>query len=105
MIFCPALILVGLETRVATATGMYLTLYTTLSSSLQLLIMKRIPLDYMAYVLVMTLLGTGPGIFFQTYLVKSTGRLSYTVVIFTSCLLISAFSVSAINIPLLVHRS
>jgi uncharacterized membrane protein YfcA len=31
MIFCPILVIVGLEARVATATGMYLTLFTSLS--------------------------------------------------------------------------
>ena len=31
MIFCPILVIVGIEARVATATGMYLTLFTSLS--------------------------------------------------------------------------
>jgi hypothetical protein len=30
-IFCPVLIIIGMEARVATATGMYLTLFTSLS--------------------------------------------------------------------------
>ena len=31
MIFCPILVILGIEARVATATGMYLTLFTSLS--------------------------------------------------------------------------
>jgi hypothetical protein len=34
MIFCPVLVIIGIEARVATATGMYLTLFTSLSYSI-----------------------------------------------------------------------
>lgn len=63
-IFCPAIILIGVNPQVATATGMYITLFTTLASTIVVIIMKRILIDYMWLVLFMTFLGTFPGIFF-----------------------------------------
>lgn len=34
MVFCPALIMISIESQVATATGMYLSMFTTLSSTI-----------------------------------------------------------------------
>lgn len=34
MVFCPALIMIGIESQVGTATGMYLTMFTTLASTI-----------------------------------------------------------------------
>ena len=44
MIFSPALIIMGIESRVATATGMYLTMFTTLAATISMIVFKKINL-------------------------------------------------------------
>ena len=63
-IFCPILIMIGINPVVATATGMYVTMFTTLSASIMLLIFKKINLEYSLYIQIMTIAGSLPGIFF-----------------------------------------
>mmetsp|Transcript_8356 Transcript_8356/g.13971 ORF Transcript_8356/g.13971 Transcript_8356/m.13971 type:complete len:93 (-) Transcript_8356:22-300(-) len=86
MIFVPVLILIGIEAQVATATGMYITMFTTLSSSIQVIIFKKMDLQYALYLQIMTTLGSLPGNFFQSYMVRTTGRVSYQVFIFIFCI-------------------
>lgn len=43
-IFAPLLVMIGMEPTVATSTGMYVTMFTTLSSSIQVIIFKKIEL-------------------------------------------------------------
>lgn len=101
-IFVPVLTMIGVEARVAGATGMYVTCYMTLSSTIQLLIMGKIPLAYMTYVLVFTMVGTIPGLFFQNFIVERTGRVSYGVFILFSTLFVCGVSTLGINIPQMV---
>ena len=49
-IFCPYLVLIGIEAQVATATGMYVTMFTTLSATISVIIFKKIKLDYALYI-------------------------------------------------------
>lgn len=39
-IFCPILVIIGIQPQVATSTGMYLTLFTALAAALQSIIFK-----------------------------------------------------------------
>jgi uncharacterized membrane protein YfcA len=48
-IFGPILLLIGIEAQVATATGMYVTMFTTLSATIQVIIYKKIFLHYSLY--------------------------------------------------------
>jgi uncharacterized membrane protein YfcA len=64
MIFCPILVIVGIEARVATATGMYLTLFTSLSYTIISIVQHQIYLEYASYILAMTVIGTLIGMFF-----------------------------------------
>lgn len=64
MIFIPALIMIGIESQVAAATGMYLSMFSTLSSTIQLIAHNRVDLEYSIYVQSMTVFGTFIGIFF-----------------------------------------
>lgn len=43
-IFGPVLIMLGMEPQVATATGMYVTMFTTLAATIQFIIFKRLNL-------------------------------------------------------------
>jgi hypothetical protein len=69
-LFAPVLIMVEIEPRVATSTGMYVTMFTTLAATIQAVINNGINLEYSVYVQLMTFFGTFPGIFFQNYVVK-----------------------------------
>ena len=104
-IFCPILVLIGIEAQVATATGMYVTLFTTLSATISVIIFKKIKLDYSLYIQILTGLATLPGIFFQRYIVEVTGRVSNSVFLLVSCLFLAMFSILIINIPLIIHRN
>lgn len=105
MVFCPALIMIGIESQVGTATGMYLTMFTTLASTIQMLIHKRIKLDYAGYILAMTAFGTFIGLFFQKYIVDTYKRVSYqNFVLVTTFFLACALAVF-LNIPLIIHRA
>jgi len=65
MIFCPILIIFGIESQVATASGMYITLFTSLSSTIIVITQKDIYFEYAIYILAMTVIGTFIGLFFQ----------------------------------------
>lgn len=69
-IFVPALTIIEMEPRVAAATGMYVTIYLTLASSISVIILGRLSLDYAPYVVIFTMLGSLPGLFFQNYMVQ-----------------------------------
>ena len=104
MIYCPALIMLGLEARVATATASYMAFLTTLSSSIQVLILKRIQMDYAFHVILMTVLGSFPGLFFQHYMVNTFKRVSLQVFIFTASIFIAAIITLIINVPILFSK-
>ena len=105
MVFCPALIMIGLESRVGTATGMYLTMFTTLASTIQIAIYKRIKLDYAIYVLAMTASGTFIGLFFQKYMVDTYKRVSYQNFVLVITFFLACALAIFLNIPLIIHRS
>ena len=53
----------------------------------------------------MTAFGTFPGIFFQNYLNKSTGKTVYNLMILTFCIFLAAISTLGINIPHTIHQN
>ena len=48
---------------VASSTGMYLTMFTALAATINMIIFKRIDIQYMLVIAVLTILGSIPGIF------------------------------------------
>ena len=105
MIFSPALIIIGIESRVATATGMYLTMFTTLAATIQVMVFNKINMEYALYIQVMTVIGSFLGLFFQRYIVQRYNRVSYTNFFFVSAIIFAFFASIIINIPILVHKS
>ena len=63
-IFVGLLIQRGIDMKVAYGTGTYMAMMTTFSASLQMIFYKKIRLDYGAYIELMAIAGTLPGIFF-----------------------------------------
>ena len=74
---------------VASATGMYCTLYTTLASSINLIINEKLNLEYSLLINILTIIGSLPGLYGQGWIVqKAGGRTQFTVVILLSFLLL-----------------
>ena len=104
-VICPILVIIGISPMVATATGMYIGGLIALSSTIQALLLNQIRLDYSLYINIMTLFGTFPGIFFQKYLIKITGRVSSTVIVLTICLFTGMIASIGINIPKIMYEN
>lgn len=105
LVFCPALIIIGIESQVATATGMYLTMFLTLASTIQMVIHKRVKLDYAGYILAMTAGGSFIGLFFQRYILDTYKRVSYQNFFLVSTFAICCVLAVILNIPLTIHKS
>jgi uncharacterized membrane protein YfcA len=88
MIFSPVLVIIGIEPRVGTATGMYISLFTALASSISVILLGRMNMPYSGYVQIMTIVASFGGIFFQNYMVTTSGRVSYQVSILFFCMML-----------------
>ena len=63
-IFNSYLVLLGLQPQVGSATGMFLTMLTTMAETIQVIILREIMLTYCAYISLMTIVGSCLGLFF-----------------------------------------
>ena len=68
------------------------------------MIRRKIYFHYALYIQIATFLGTFPGIFFQDYMIKTTGRVSNQVVILLICIAITIFLIIGINIGISQHK-
>ena len=67
---------------VASATGMYCTMFTTLAASIITLLNQKLNLPYAVLLCSLSLLGTMPGLYGQGWIVrKAKGRNQFTVMI------------------------
>ena len=62
-VFNPVMVQLNMHYAVASSTGMYLTMFTALAATINMLIFKRIDVSYMLLIAVLTVLGSVPGIF------------------------------------------
>ena len=62
-VFNPVMVQLNMHYAVASSTGMYLTMFTALAATINMLIFKRIDVSYMLLIAVLTVLGSIPGIF------------------------------------------
>ena len=82
VVFNSVMIQLDLHPAVASATGMYLVLFTTLSASINLLINEQLNIPYSLWLSLFTIIGTIPGLFAQGWIVrKAGGRNQFTVMI------------------------
>ena len=80
---------------VASSTGMYLTMFTALAATINMIIFKRINIQYMFVIALLTILGSMPGIFMQYYIrERSGGRTQFSVAILISVLVIIVATVT-----------
>jgi uncharacterized membrane protein YfcA len=103
-IFGPILFIIGIEAQVGTATGMYVTMYTTLAATIQVLFFELINLKYSYLVNIMTLIGTFLGIFFQNYILKTTKKVSYIVIILTSCIIFALMATTSMSVSEILKK-
>ena len=90
------MITLGTDPSVASATGMYLTLFVTLSATIVFAIFGFVKLDYCILLNIMTIIGSGPGLYLQPWLVKKTGKPIVTVIIMQCVLMMMLISVPMI---------
>ena len=62
------LIFWGVHVQVAFGTALYMSMFTSLTASIGFILFKKLRMDYGIYVLIMTIIGTIPGTFFQRYI-------------------------------------
>ena len=72
-----------------------MTMFTALAATINMIIFKRIDIAYMLVIAVLTILGSIPGIFMQSYIrEKAGGRTQFSVAILISVLAIIAVTVT-----------
>ena len=88
-VFAPVMIQLDMHTAVASSTAMYLTMFTTVAATINMLIFKRLAVYYMLLLGALALLGAVPGIFMQPCIRKKAGgRTQFTVIILVSSLIL-----------------
>lgn len=94
-IFFPVMIQLNMHSAVASSTGMYLTMYTTIAATINMLVVDRINVTYMLILCVLAIAGSIPGIFFQRMIrEKASGRTIFTVGILISVLIAIALTLT-----------
>ena len=88
-----------MHTAVASATGMYLTLFTTAAATINVLINQKLNLEYAGWICLLTLIGSLPGIYGQGWIVaKAKGRTQFTVAILFGYLVFQLVTVLPLSI-------
>ena len=106
VIFNSVLIQYDMHPGVASATGMYLTMFTALSATINILINEGLDIPYSILICVLTLVGSIPGLFGQGWLVKVTGgRNQFTVMILLFFLLFILVTVLPLSIISTIRAS
>mmetsp|Transcript_18582 Transcript_18582/g.25688 ORF Transcript_18582/g.25688 Transcript_18582/m.25688 type:complete len:139 (+) Transcript_18582:302-718(+) len=103
LIFNPIMIAIGLHPAAASATGMYMVIYSTCAASIVAIIMGNVEPIYTIVIMVMTIIGSYPGIMIQTYL-GNKGRESATVAILLFVIVFCLISIPAISFTYLDHK-
>ena len=98
LIFNSVMIQLDMHPAVASATGMYITMFTTLAATINVLINDKLNQPYSLMINLLTIVGTIPGLFGQVWLVKKTGRTQFTVLILLSFLIFCLVSVLPLSI-------
>ena len=81
MILSSVFLQMNLIPKVASATSMYMALYTTLSSTIIVSIAGKLNFTYAAGVVLVTILGTLPGLYLQNWFINKTGRSSIQILL------------------------
>lgn len=78
----PIMLALGLNTVVGVSTVMYVVLFTTLATTFLAMFEDLLNPQYGTIVVIMTIIGTYPGILYQNYIIEQYKRASYVTMIF-----------------------
>lgn len=99
LIFNSFLIQLDIHPAVASATGMYMTMFTTAAATINLLLSNGLNIPYTVLISAISIVGTVPGLYGQVAIVvKSGGRNQFTVMILLLFLVICLISVLPLSI-------
>ena len=105
LIFNPVLIQMDVNPTVASGTGQYMTMYTTLSSTIVGLLMGKLNHKYAIVVNVLTIIGSYPGIYAQTAIVKKAGgKQQYVVMILCAFIIMILVSIPTLSTIAMTHK-
>jgi len=94
-VFTPVMIQLDMHSAVASSTGMYLTMLTTIAATVNMLVYKRLDVVYMLVLCGLSIVGSIPGILMQPYIrQKAGGRTQIMVMILISSLVLIAATLS-----------
>ena len=102
--FSPIFIWRGMYPLVSFATAMYIAMFTTLVATIVMILFDKLLLDYAFYVLLMTVCGTIPGMFFQYYLVNKLNRISHQLWISVTLRVVGLSSMTVLTISKMIEK-
>ena len=105
LLFNAVMIQLDMHPDVASATGMYLTMYTTIAATINVLINQKLNIPYAAMITIFTIIGTMPGLYTQIWIVKKTGRIQFTVLILLCFLVFCMVTILPLSIIEAVRAS
>ena len=98
----PMLVQLDLNAATASATGMYLTMFTAGCATITMIVFQRLDLQYTLIINIITILGTLPGVYGQGWIVrKAGGRFQFTIMIM---MFFQVFAVATI-FPMMLKNS
>ena len=98
-IFTPLFIMLGVNELVAAMTGIMLAMYSTLAATSQSLVYGQIDLQYALYINILSVLGTMPGLFSQTYIIEKYKRTSIMMAVGAVLLLMALGITTYVSLP------
>ena len=99
IVFNSMLVQLDMHPAVASATGMYCTMFTTLACTLIVILNAELNIPYAGLLIVITLLGTLPGLKGQNWIVqKAKGRTQFTVAILFSFILLQLVTILPLSV-------
>jgi uncharacterized membrane protein YfcA len=106
LIFNPIIIQMGVHPAVASATGMYMVIFTTTASSMVVILLNRLYVKYAIILAILTLIGSYPGVYMQSYIVmRNGGRQQYTVVILLFFIVFCLVLIPLLNVITLTQKA
>ena len=99
LIFNSFMIQIDMTPAVGSATGMYMTMFTTMAATINLLFNDKLNIPFFVLINILTVVGTIPGLYGQIWIVvKNGGRNQFTVMILWSFLAICLLTVLPLSI-------
>ena len=104
LVFNPTLINMDMHPAAASATGMYLALWTTLAGTINMLLNDALNIPFSLLINILTIIGTIPGLQGQIWVVqKAGGRNQFTVMILFAFLIFQLVTILPLSLVEAMH--